>query len=439
MLRDALEVAGRPLAVSSPDPATVVIRFPAPFAPGVRLLDNLPILPRHKLEAAFKAGALRSAWTPATAVSEVVGLGPFVLAEHVAGQRMVFTRNPHYWRRLPDGTALPRLDRLAVEFVPDQNAEALRLESGATDLMSNADIRPDDYTRFKRLADEGRLRLIDVGVALDPNLLWFNLAVRGSDPKPWLRRKEFRQALSYGVDRQAFANTVYLGAAVPVYGPVTPGNRTWFSPDVPAYPYDPARARRLLAEAGLTDSDGDGILEEANGRDVRFSMLLQAGHTLRERSGAVLQEQFRRLGVGVDLVALDPPSIFKRWQAGDYDSIYHGFQASATDPAMNLDFWLSSGNSHVWNPGQETPATPWEAQIDDLMRRQVAAPDLAERQRLFAEVQRVFGEELPALYLVAPRTTAAVSPRLTGLRPAPLIPQLLWSAATIGVTSPRAR
>ena len=435
MVAQPLKVAGQPLVVSSPDPRTVVIRFPMPFAPGVRILDNLPILPRHKLDKAFQAGTIQTAWTPATPLSEIAGLGPFVLAEHRAGQRMVFTRNPRFWRRGDDRSPLPYLDRITVEIIPEQNAEALRLESGATDLMSNADIRPDDYVRFKRLADQGRIRLIDGGVAIDPNILWFNLTPSpGPDPKPWLRKKEFRQALSFGADRQAIANTVYFGAAVPIHGPVTPGNATWFSATAPSYPYDAARARRLLAAAGLTDRDGDGLLEDARGNAARFSMLVQPGHTARERTVAVLQEQFRRLGVGVDVVTLDPASLFKRWQAADYESIYHGFQASSTDPAMSLDFWLSSGATHFWNPGQQKPATDWEAQVDDLMRKQVSAPTLAERQRLFAEVQRVFGEQVPALYFVAPKVTIALSPRVTNATPAPLIPQLLWSADTLAVT-----
>ena len=122
---------------------------------------------------------------------------------------------------------------------------------------------------------------------------------------------------------------------------------------------------------------------------------------------------------------------------GDYDSIFHGFQASAIDPAMNLDFWLSSGNSHFWNPGQAKPATPWEARIDDLMRQQVQTQDQAERQRLFVEVQRVFGEHVPALYFVVPKVTIALSPRVVNPTPVPQIPQLLWSADTLAASGPR--
>jgi peptide/nickel transport system substrate-binding protein len=351
---------------------------------------------------------------------------------------MVFTRNPHYWRRDNDQTPLPYLDKLTVEIVTDQNAEAMRLESGSVDLMSNADIRPDDYARFKRLAEQGRLQMVDVGIALDPNVLWFNLRTRSDrDPKPWLRKKEFRQALSYGVDRDAFANTVYLGAGAPVFGPVTPSNSTWYAPSTPRQPYDPARARQLLAAAGLSDKDGDGVLEDANRKPVRFSVLLQGGHTIRERSVAFLQDQYKKLGIGVDAVGLDPPAMIGRWQKGDYDSIYHGFQLSATDPAMTPDFWFSSGSTHFWNPNQKSPATDWEARIDELMKQQIAAPDLAERKRLFAEVQQIFAEHLPAIYFVAPRITTAMSPRVANATPSLLIPHLLWSADTLAVAQSR--
>ena len=434
---DSVTAAGQRLEVTSTDPATVVIRLPVAFGPGLRVLENLPILPRHKLDAAFKSGTIQKAWVPSTPLSEIAGLGPFVLSEHVAGQRLVFTRNPHYWRRTAEGAELPYLETLRIEIIPDQNAEALRLESGATDLMSNADIRPDDYARFKRLADQGRLKLLDAGVGLDPNVLWFNLKPgTAADRKPWLRRSEFRQALSYGVDREAIANTVYLGAAVPVSSPVTPRFGPWYSTDVPTYPHDPARARRLLATIGMTDKNGDGQLEDESGAPVRFSVLVQKDATIRERTVSLLQEQLRRLGIAIDIVGMDLGSIGKRWMTGEYDSIFHGFQVSATDPAMTLDFWLSSGSTHFWNPGQSTPATPWEASIDDLMRKQSSSTDMAERQRLFVEVQRVFAEHVPALYFVAPKVTIALSPRVMNAMPAPQVPQLLWSADTLAVSAP---
>jgi peptide/nickel transport system substrate-binding protein len=432
-LADAMQVNGQRLEFAAPDDFTVTVSLPSVFAPGLRMLDNMPILPRHKLQAAFEAGKLAETWSVGTPLSDVAGLGPFRLSEHVAGQRMVFTRNPHYWRRDDRGTRLPYLDRLTVVIIPDQNTEAVRVASGEVDVMSNGDIRPDDYAIFKRANDEGRLRLIDAGVGLDPNFLWFNLTPGGKAPA-WLRDRRVRQAISFAVDRQALADTVYLGAAVPIDGPITPGNRTWASNTAPHYSHDPTRARELLAQAGLTDRNGDGSLEDASGKNVRFTILTQEGHTLRERSAAVIQEQLRQIGIVVDIAAVDQKALFNQWMARDYDSIYFGVQASSTDPSMNSDFWLSSGSFHCWNPSQRTPATEWEARIDDLMRRQTASTRLEERQTLFAEVLQIVGEELPAIYFVAPKVTLAVSRRVGNETPAQQVPQLLWSAETLTVT-----
>jgi peptide/nickel transport system substrate-binding protein len=425
-------VNGKPLQVEAPDSSTILVRLPAPFAPGLRLLDNLPILPRHTLESALAAGTFRDAWSAKSAPRDVVGLGPFVLSEHVSGQRFVLTRNPHFWRRDASGVQLPYLDKLTVLVIPDQNAEALRLQSGETDLMGSGEIRPEDYGSFKRIAEQGLLRLIDAGITPDANVLWFNLTkVHADDPRNvWLRSKTFRQAISCAIDRQAIVDTVYLGAAVPIYGPVTPGNRTWFADVRPACQNDPGKARTLFASIGLTDRNADGMLEDAKGRPAEFSLLTQRDH-LRARVAAVVQEQLRKAGVVVDLVTVDQNALFQRWSQGDYDSIYFGAQTSATDPSLNPALWYSSGEFHFWNPRQAKPATEWERRIDDLMNGIAVNANPAERRRLFEDVQRVYADEIPVIAFAASKVTLAISSRVVNPRPAPMIPQLLWSADTL--------
>ena len=434
-LATAINANGRPLEVSAPDESTVIVRFPVPYAPGLRLLDHLPILPRHKLEGPLNDGRFADAWKVGTPFDEIVGLGPFVLSEHVSGQRLVFVRNPHYWRNDAAGVQLPYLDKITVLLIPDQNAEALRVESGDVDLMVNGDIRPEDYAAFTRAADQGRLRLLEVGTGLDPNMLWFNLSPSRAGQKRWLHQRAFRQAVSFAADRQAIVNAAFLGEGVPVHGPITPGNKTWYSETIPKYDHNPAKARQLLSGLGLVDRDGDGILEDAAGEQVRFSLVTQRGH-LRERIASMLQQQLRQVGLLADVVGLDTQSMQRRAGSGDYDSIFYGFQTSSTDPALNAEFWLSSGNFHVWNPAQKTPATDWERRIDDLMRRQIEAPDLGERKRLMAEAQRILGEELPAIFFVAPKVILVVSSRVANATPALQTPQLLWAADTLAVTAP---
>ena len=428
-LAGALSVSKKPLVFEAPDPLTVIVRLPEPFTPGLRLLDSMPILPRHKLEAALNDGSFPKAWGVGTPVTDVVGLGPFMLSEHVPGERLVFTRNPHYWRRDAANVQLPYLDRLTWIIVPHQNTESLRMESGDVDFMVNGDIRPEDHARFRRASEQGKLRLLDVGIAIDPNLLWFNLG----DPAPardLYRDRTFRQAISYAIDRDAIVNTVYLGSAVPIYGPVTAGNRNWHTDAVPTYPYNPAKARELLASIGLKDTNGDGTLDRA-GDPVRFSVVTQRGHTVRERTVSMIQEHLRQVGITVDVVALDPNSMFERLMTRNYDAIYYALQASSTDPALSYDFWLSSGGMHLWNREQKAPATPAEQRIDELMHRQAAAKTLTERQQIFAEVQKIMGDELFGIYLAAPRVTLAVSRKVVNPQPSLLIPQLLWSADTL--------
>jgi peptide/nickel transport system substrate-binding protein len=431
-LASGVKVQGKPLQVSAPDPRTVVITMPAPFSPAVALLDNVPIYPKHQLQAALDAHTFGAAWGVTTKPGTMAGLGPFVVSEYVAGQHLTFTRNPNYWEKDAAGTPLPYLDRIVMEVVPTQDAEILRLEAGSLDLMTQADVRPEDIAALRRLRDQGSLRLAEVGVSVDPNTLWFNLTPGApvQKAKPYLQRVEFRQAVSYAVDRDAIVNTVYLGAAAPIYGPVTPGNKVWYADSAPKYPHDLARAKALLAGIGLIDRNGDGMLDDASGKPVRFSILTQRGN-IRERTATMLQEQLRQAGIGVDVVGLDPQSIFGRFASGDYESIYYGLQASAFDPAMNLDFWLSGGSAHVWNLG--APA-PWERTIDDLMQRQAAAPSLAERQRLFADVQKIFGENLPEIYFVAPKVNVAMSRRLGGAVPVLLDPKILWNAGALSST-----
>lgn len=431
-IRSGVMVQGKPLTVTATDPRTVVVTLPAPFSPGLALLDNVPIYPKHQLEAALDAHTFSDAWGTTTKPGTMAVLGPFVVGEYVTGQKLTFTRNPRYWQKDAAGVQLPYLDSIVMEFVASQDAEVLRIQADTIDVMAQADLRPEDIAALRRLRDQGTLQLAEVGISVDPNALWFNLTpgAKAQKAKPYLQRTEFRQAISYAVDRDAIVSTVYLGAAVPVYGPVTPGNRTWYSDAAPKYPHDPARAKALFASVGLTDRNGDGMLEDAAGQPAGFSILTQGSH-IRERTATMIQEQLRQAGLKVDVAGLDPQSIFARFGKGDYESIYYGFQASALDPAMNLDFWLSGGSAHVWNVG--SPA-PWEKTVDELMRRQTSAPTLAERQRLFAEVQTIFGEQLPEICFVAPKVTVSMSRRVGGAVPVLLDPKVLWNSATLYAT-----
>jgi len=435
LLADSVMAGGKPLQVEAPDDHTVVITFPAPFAPGIRILDALPILPRHKLEGALKAGTFRQAWGLTTPLSDVVGLGPFVLSAYQPGQRLTFARNDRYFGKAADGTALPYLDRIVIDIIPDQSAELLRLESGQLDMMTS-EISPDAYAALKRAADEGRVKLLDLGVSRNAEGLWFNLkpgAFAGDPRAAWLQRDELRRAISLAVDRKAFADTVLLGAGVPVYGPETPANKQWYWEGLPQTPHDPAAAKQLLASIGLTDRDGNGTVEDAAGRPARFTLLTQKGRPSLERGAVVIGEELKKIGLTADIVTLDSSQVVQRFLGAQYDAVYFNATKTDLDPGTNPDFWFSSGSAHPWNVEQKTPATDWERQIDGLMTRQIAARDDGERKRLYDEVQKIFSEHQPIVYFVAPRIYAASSARVLNVTPSDARPQLLWRPEVVAV------
>lgn len=439
VVASSLLVGGRPITAGAPDAETVILTYATPSGPGLRLLDNLPILPKHKLEAALASGSFAAAWNSTTPPAEMVGTGPFVLREYQPGQRLVFDRNPRYWRRGPNGDALPYLDRLVLEIVPEQNAELLRLQAGDLDLTSS-ELRPEDYVPVRQAEEQGRLRLIELGVGPDADAFWFCLKpeVKGQDPRfKYVQAPAFRKALSYAVDRDAFAETVFLGAAVPLWGPITPGNIQWFWPDVPRYQHSDKDALAWLASLGVYPREQGGAAVDNGGHgsvEMRFTVLTQRGISWYERGTAVLRDELAKIGVVLDIVPLEVGALIQRLLACDYDAVYYRPVLTDLDPAGNLDFWLSSGSAHLWNIGQKTPATEWERRIDTLMLEQAASMDPERRRQQFNLVQQIIAENLPVLYFAAPRLYYAHSMRLRGVVPSVQRPAVLWNADSLSVT-----
>ena len=431
-----LTVAGKPITATAPDDHTIVLTYPAPSGPGLRLLDALVIMPKHKLEAALAAGTFAEAWNSATPPSDLVGTGPFLLREYVPGQRLIFDRNPRFWRKAADGTQLPYLDRIVLQVVPDQDAELLRLQSGDIDL-TQSELRPDDYVSARRAEDQGRLKVVELGVGVDADAFWFRLKPDAwkNDPRfAFVSKPEFRRAISYAVDREAFAENVFLGAAVPIWGPVTPGNRIWFSPNVLRYPHDVNKAKEILKGIGLEDRNGNGIAEDARGNEARFTVITQRGVGWFERGTTELRNQLAKAGIALEIAPIDNGALIKRLLSSDYEAMYFRPLADL-DPASNMDFWMSGGSGHLWNLEEKTPATEWESRIDTLMSEQASTIDPERRKAIFNDVQRIFAENVPALYFVAPRIYYAHNARVVGVIPSVQRPPALWSADTIAVRS----
>ncbi len=183
----------------------------------------------------------------------------------------------------------------------------------------------------------------------------------------------------------------------------------------------------------MSDRNGDGVLEDRTGARAGFTVITQKGNTALERGAAFVAEELRKVGLVLDVVPLEVGAVIDRVERGDYEAVYFKFMVTDLDPALNLELWLSSGGMHVWNPAQASPATPWEREIDQLMARQVATADQAQRKALFDQVQGILARELPMIQFVAPRIYIATSARVNGATPALLRPAILWNADPIGV------
>jgi peptide/nickel transport system substrate-binding protein len=298
--------------------------------------------------------------------------------------------------------------------------------------FGDAAVRVDDYETLKKLELSDKARLFELGPGLDADALWLKVDAGGQD-KPWLSAERFRLAVSAAVDRREYCKQVFFGACDPIAGPVSPANIAWFNADLPLGRGEPEVAREMLTELGLRDRSGDGMLDDAARRPVRFSLLIPSDVPSSRRAATFLKETLRAVGVDVIVTELDASALRARRAKGNYEAIYDRIEFNDTDPAMNLDFWLSSGDAHVWNPGRVSPPADWERQIDQLMMKNAAVFDRVERLQAFVEVQRIYNQHMPALFFGAPHVRIFTRTRVLNATPSPLRPHLLWNADSLAV------
>ena len=187
-------------------------------------------------------------------------------------------------------------------------------------------------------------------------------------------------------------------------------------------------------------SDGfrleNGALKDKDGNEVVFSIITNAGNKTRERMAVLIQDDLQKIGIHVNVVTLDFPSLIERMtQSFDYEAILLGLTNVDLDPNGEMNVWLSSSENHQWNPQQKTPETPWEAEIDRLMRAQASSTDLKKRKEAFDRVQEIVVEQEPFIFLVNKNALSAVSVRVHGAAPVILSPQTFWNAERLTVSA----
>lgn len=374
----------------TPDPRTFKVTYAAPYAPALDTWAGLHILPKHLLKD-------QDINTTAFARNPV-GSHYYQLATWKNGQYLKLTRNPN----ATQGQA--RIDSLLSRIIPDKAAQFLELSADNIDLMG---LNPIQYARIFPARPE-----LNKNIALYKELgnnytyLGFNL-----------KRKPFddirvRQAINYAIDKQEIIDGVLLGLGEPVASPYKPGTR-WSNPALKSYPYDPAKAKALLKEAGFVDSDGDGILEK-DGKPFAFEILTNQNKE-REMTGVLIQRRLKEIGIDANIRVLEWASFLGRFiKPKEFDVVVLGWSLSL-DPDQ-YSIWHSSQQA----PGQFNFISYNNPRVDQLLEAGRLEMNPDKRMKIYHEFSKILLEDSPIVYLSAGYGLTAIHKRVQGIsNPAP--------------------
>jgi len=433
---DLFRIGGKAFDVSKVDDFTVRVVTPEVFAPFVEFFGGVSILPKHVLKDAARSKVFPLAYGINSKPNRIVGCGPYRLKEFRFGQFTLLERNPEYWVADRQGNRLPFIDEVLFNVPGGPGTEGGFFLNAQTDVSDS--VRPQLYAQYKQASAGGAFQLFDLGVGAERDFLWFNQNTgTNAEGKPfvnparlkWFRNKKFRQAFSCAIDRDRLVREVYVGRAQAASGFISTENQKWNNPNIPHYGLDLSRARALLAEVGIQDRNGDGVMEDADGNPIEVLFYFNAGNPLRERSALLIQEDLKKLGIRLVPMSFSYEALVEKINVTfDYECALMGLGGGGGDPGAQMNVLRSSEELHQWFPFQKAPSTDWEARIDSLMNAQMRTLDFAQRKKYFDEVQVILAEELPMIYTVAPLAAAAIRPDVENLRPAVMSPyHLTWN------------
>lgn len=402
-IKHILTIDGKPIAVTTPDPHTVVFRLPRPFAP---LLNSIgvPILPEHILGPSLADGTFSQQWGIDTPPEKLIGSGPYRMARYVPAQFIQLRRNPDYWMRDENGKPLPYLEEQTLLIVPNQDTLYLKFLSGETD-VHNA--RPEEVTDLRNRAQALSISVDNAGLDTGTQFVSFNRNPRyyeaggKRDPRlKWFADKNFLRAIAHSIDKQAILLNCMNGFGQPAVGDISPENKIFHNPNLKDYAYDLELARKVLADGGYVDRNGDGVLEDGEGNAIEFSLHTNAGNQVREKMCSILKEDWTKLGLKVNYKPLDFQLLVEKLDnTFDWDAMLIGF-TGGVEPHNGANLLRSNANLHLWNPNQASPATEWEAEVDRLVEAGSRELDTAKRREIYWRIQEILHEELPMIQTV---------------------------------------
>ncbi|NOY44312.1 MAG: ABC transporter substrate-binding protein [Deltaproteobacteria bacterium] len=363
-------------SVEAPDPYTVVFRLKRVYVSFPSLL-TLGILPQG-LANRKDLG------------DRVVGTGPYRLAAFRPGEEIVLEAFPEHFE------GPPSLERIRFRIIPNATTRLLEIRSGGLDLLQNA--VPPYSVRFLR-------RDPNLQVIVSPGTSYQYIGFNCEDPI--LKDVRVRRAIAYAVDRQALIRFALDGLARPATT-LFPPEHWAHNPDVPTYPYDPDRARRLLDEAGYPDPDGPGPA-------VRFRLSYKTSTDKTANEVArVIAEQLGRVGIGVEVRSFEWGTFFSDVKRGDFQLMSLRWIGLRDPDVFHYLFHSASVPPRGANRGRyRNPQV--DAWIDESRR----TPDPERRRELYFRIQQAVARDCVYVSLWWLDNVVVLRRGYTGFEPLP--------------------
>ncbi|MDR2177724.1 MAG: ABC transporter substrate-binding protein [Treponema sp.] len=342
----------------------------------------------------------------------IPSMGRWFLTEYSPGQRLVYKRNPDYWKKDSAGQSVPYPEESIVQILPDQNTEFLVFKEGGLEAYQS---RPEDLNELVENQDTGTgsgYTVFNAEGSLGAMLWSFNQNPQNKDTPQyeWFTQKEFRQAMSRLLNRDRIISQVYRGLAEPKLD-FFPAPNPYYSPDITLrYLYDTKQAAELLASIGIK-RDREGVMRDSQGRQIEFDLSIPSDATVVSDTASIIRDEMEKLGITVNIRAVDFQKLVEQLTATyDWQSIIIGLGAPLF-PTQGSNVWPSDGNLHLWYPLQEKPATEWEARIDYLYNEGMFTIDKEKARGIWNEYQQIILEQCPVIYLLRPRSFYALRNR----------------------------
>lgn len=406
---------------------------PEPFSPFLRSL-GLAILPKHSLEKTVRQigsdgnPLFMSTWGTDTDPQKVVCNGPYLLESYAATQRLVFRRNPNYWRKDAQGNSQPHIERIVWSIVQNRDTELLQFRSGGLDISEP--LRPEDFPILKREEKRGDFTVLMGGTRPMTTFIAFNLNRGKRNGKPlvnpvkskWFNNVKFRQAVAYAINRDRINNNLYRGLGIPLNSTILPIS-PYYLENGKVYNYDPEKSKQLLREAGFKYNNRNQ-LSDADGNLVEFTLMTNAENNLRQAIISQIGQDLAKIGIKVNLSQISfNVMIGKLDDSLDWEAYLIGV-GGGREPNDGASIWMPDGSSHTFNqksqPGKTSiegrVVSDWEEEIGRLYIEGAQEFDEAKRKEIYGRVQKITQEQLPWIPLVTERIMGVIHNEVQGVQ-----------------------